>query len=109
MTKSVSVENGQSGLIAVDSERGRQLGLTSDCFDPATYLWEEPERIMVSFVSSRKRGSFRALVAAIHAEGKAVAVPTPLARMGYIVRKNGYQHSTEDTEGGPCEIWTLKP
>lgn len=96
------------GLIDVDSERGKQIGLTSDRFEHGTYLWEQPKRILVSFVASRVPGSFRGLVAAIHAEGKDVAVPTPLPNMERIVRKNGYVHSTEDDdEMGPVEIWTL--
>jgi hypothetical protein len=96
-------------IIEVDSERGHQLGLTSLKFGRGTYLWDEPSRVLVSFVHSLAPGNFRALVAAIHAEGKAVAVPTPLGRMGYIVRKNGYQHATEDSEMGSVEVWTLSP
>jgi hypothetical protein len=96
------------GLIDVDSERGKQLGLVSDSFEHGTYLWEDDKRIMVSFVASRAPGNFRKLVAAIHAEGKDVAVPTPLPNMERIVRKNGYVQTFEqDPEMGPVEIWTL--
>ena len=96
------------GIIEIDTERGKQLGLTSDRFMPGTYLWEEPARIMISFVHTVGKGNFKALVAAIHAEGKDVAVPTPLPMMERIVRKNGYIHSIEDAgDIGPCEVWTL--
>lgn len=96
------------GLIDIDSERGKQIGLTSDRFEHGTYLWEQPHRIMISFVASRSAGNFRQLVAAIHAEGKDVAVPTPLPNMERIVRKNGYVRTVEqDAKMGPVEVWTL--
>jgi hypothetical protein len=104
----LGIEVKPMGIIEIDTERGKQLGLTSDRFMPGTYLWEEPTRIMISFVHTVGRGNFKALVAAIHAEGKDVSVPTPLASMERIVRKNGYIRSVEDSDGmGPCEVWTL--
>ncbi len=99
-----------TGMIEIDSERGKQLGFTSDRFTLDSYLWEEPDRIMVSLIQSRKPGSFKALVAAILADGKCVAVPTPLGDMQRIVEKNGYVHTVEDAgEMGPCHIWTCSP
>lgn len=101
------------GMIELDSERGQQLGFTSDRFHFGSYLWDEPERVMISFIHSKAKGNFRALVAAIHAEGKAVAVPTPLLAMERIVRKNGYTYAVEpfEIEGvkEPVEVWTLAP
>ena len=97
-------------MIVVDSERGKELGFTSDRFTQDSYLWEEPERIMVSLITSHGAGNFRALVAAIHAQGKAVAVPTPLGHMRRIVEKNGYVHSVEEVpDVGPCHVWTCVP
>ena len=98
-----------AGRIDLDSWRGVQLGFTSERFGFGSYLWEEPNRILISMiVSSRRRGNFRALVQAIQAEGKAVAVPTPVGDMVRIVRKNGYVHSQELQEFGlTCDLWTL--
>ena len=97
-------------IIELDSERGHQLGFTTIKFGHGSYLWDEPSRVLVSFVHSLARGNFRALVAAIHAEGKAVAVPTPLGNMEHIVRKNGYVHSVEeDSMTGKVHVWTLAP
>ena len=99
-----------SGIIEIDSERGKQLGFTSDRFHADSYLWDDDGRVMVSFIHSKAKESFKALVDAILAEGKAVAVPTPLPRMEQIVRKNGYAHEVEMTEiGEPCDVWTLRP
>jgi hypothetical protein len=66
--------------------------------------------VIVSFIHSKARGNFRQLVSAIHGEGKAVVVPTPLSNMERIVRKNGYVRTTEPTEEGDrCDIWTRAP
>jgi hypothetical protein len=101
-------------MIAIDSARGKELGFTSDRFTTDSYLWEFPERIMVSLITSKAKGNFKALVAAIHAQGKAVAVPTPLGRMQRIVEKNGYVHTLEPVEDagvvvGGCDVWTCSP
>lgn len=97
-----------TGMIAVDSERGMELGFTSDRFSADSYLWEEPERIMVSLIFSRTPGNFRYLVRRIHEQGKAVAVPTPLGDMRQIVEKCGYRFALEEDEamGETCEVWT---
>jgi hypothetical protein len=97
-------------MIEMDTDRGKQLGFTSDRFQYGSYLWDEDGRVVVSFIASRQKGNFKALVSAIHAEGKAVIVPTPLAQMERIVRKNGYTQSFEKIQTGDlCEMWTLKP
>lgn len=98
------------GIIELDSERGKELGFTSEHFNDGSYLWDDGDRVMISFVYSTAPGNFRRLVAAIHAEGKSVAVPTPLPNMERIVRKNGYVHSIELTENGDkCDMWMLVP
>src|ERR1039457_7133474 len=97
------------GIIEIDSERGQQLGFTSEHFNPCSYLWDDDDRVMISAIVSNARGTFKALVDAILAEGKAVAVPTPLPAMECIVRKNGYIHPIENADGEPVEVWTLKP
>lgn len=99
-----------TGKIEMDSERGAALGFTRARFLLGSYLWEEPDRIFVSMIQSRQRGNFRELVAAILAEGKAVAIPTPVGDMQRIVRKNGYVHTVEAAEFGlTVDLWTLKP
>ena len=99
-----------NGFVAIDSARGKELGFTSDRFTTDSYLWEFPERIMASLITSKANGNFRALVAAIHAQGKAVAVPTPLGRMRQIVEKNGYIHTVEPwPDVGGCDVWTCPP
>ena len=99
-----------AGMIEIDSDRGKQLGFTSDRFSADSYLWEEPERIMVSLIFSHAKGNFRGLVQAIHSQGKAVAVPTPLGDMRRILAKNGYRQAMEIDEqmGEACEVWTLR-
>ena len=99
-----------NGIIEVDSQRGKEIGFTSERFFPDSYLWDDADRVMVSFIHSRAPGNFRALVAAIHAEGKTVAVPTPLGRMEGILRRNGYQHVVEsDPEMGDVHVWIQSP
>jgi hypothetical protein len=96
-------------IIEVDSERGKALGFTSDRFTEDSYLWDEPGCVWVSLITSRQKGNFCQLVAAILAEGSAVVVPNPLEQMERIVKKNGYVHSVEPTDLGPCDLWTLRP
>jgi hypothetical protein len=98
------------GIINLDSERAKALGFTSDKYDG--YLWKNGDSIMVSFIVSKQRGNFRALVRRIHALGLTVKVPTPLGRMQYIVAKNGYKHTIEyceEMDGEPVEVWVLMP
>jgi len=98
------------GMIALDSERGQQLGFTSDRFGFGSYLWESDGRITVSFIASRAKGNFKGLVDAILGEGREVAVPTPLPQMERIVRKCGYTHTVEPGDlGGQVDVWLLKP
>lgn len=99
-----------NGIIEMDSERGKELGFTSERFSLGSYLWDTPGRVTVSFIASRARGNFRGLVERILAEGKEVAVPTPLSAMASIVRRNGYVRTFEEHEmGGEVEVWILKP
>lgn len=99
------------GMIAPGSDIGRVFSFTTDRFDPSSYLWKIGDAIMVSFIMSKARGNFRELVHRIHALGFTVKVPTPLARMEQIVRKNGYQRTVEhdDEMGEDVEVWVLTP
>lgn len=100
----------ETGMISVDSDRAKQLGFTSDRFSPDSYLWDSEGRVTVSLILGSRKGSFKQLVDAILAEGKEVAVPTPLGRMRDIVSRNGYQQVFENVKGfGQVEVWILKP
>lgn len=92
------------GMIALDSERGKQFGFTSDKFSKDSYLWKSDRQVVVSFIESKARGNFRALAETILSQGFSVVVPTPLGRMKEIVRKAGYQQSFDTADG--CELWT---
>jgi 5-formyltetrahydrofolate cyclo-ligase len=98
-------------MIELDSDRGKELGFTSDRFNHGSYLWDGDGRVMVSFIWSRQKGNFRELVEAVHNEGKAVAIPTPLSEMERIVKKNGYTRTEEDFKGGelPAEPHDRRP
>lgn len=97
----------EDGIITLDSERGKEFGFTSDRFDG--YLWKVGEYIVVSLIVSHAAGNFRDLVASIQSKGYGVKIPTPLGRMEYIVRKNGYQMQIEEDElMGPVEVWVLE-
>jgi len=100
----------KNGIIELDTPRGRQLGFTSDKYEG--YLWKQKNSVIISFIMSKARGNFRALVQRIHALGYTVEVTTPSARMREIVVKNGYTRkvmpfSKDDPE--PCEVWVLPP
>lgn len=69
-----------------------------------SYLWKTGDRIMVSFIESKKKGQkyFSELVKAIEADGLKVAVPTPLGQMVEILTKWGFKpHLEED-----AQIWS---
>ena len=95
--------------IDVDSERGIALTLTSERWSGDSYLWEQPDAIICSLLLAAKpgNGAFSDLVRAIHAEGKAVKVPTPLGLMERIVQAKGFTHTVEDSEMGACDVWVL--
>lgn len=98
------------GIIELDSPRGHRWSFTSERFGSGSYLWKDGSSILVSFIESKQRGNFRALVEQIHGDGLTVKVPTPLPAMERILRKNGYRQTTEhDPVLGPVEVWLLEP
>ena len=100
----------KDGIINLDTPRGRQLGFTSDKYDG--YLWKKGYSIIVSFIMSKARGNFRALVKRIHSLGYTVEVPMPLGRMQEIVLKNGYKPKVvpfSKDDPSLCEVWVLPP
>ena len=98
-----------NGIIEMDSNRGKELGFTSEHFSHGSYLWEDRSRITISFIASRAKDNFRRLAETILATGKEIAIPTPLPMMERIVRKAGYKHTIEnDPVMGPVEIWLMR-
>lgn len=78
----------------------------------STMLWKEDDAVVISFIVSKKRGSFRELVNNILALGLVVKVPTPLGRMKRILVKNGYQHTLEPFggfDGIMVDVWRFPP
>lgn len=101
----------KDGIIKIDTEDGKVLGLTSDKFEAFSYLWKDGNKIFISMIQSvkEKRGDFKALVSKILSLNFTVLIPTPLGRMEYIVRKNGYIKTSHQTDIGPCEVWEFNP
>src|SRR5688572_27352688 len=93
------------GMISLDSERGQRLGFTSDRFDG--WLWEDGERIWISFIESKQQGKghLSELFHAIEAAGFYVAVPTPFPRMEAILRREGFEPHHELIQGDDVEVW----
>lgn len=102
------------GIINLDTDRGKEIGFIFEKFEPGSYLWKIGERIYISLIVSRIKGSFQALVKEILRRGWQVAVPTPLGRMQEIVQKNGYKKTLENFKIDEkhteiCEVWVLRP
>jgi hypothetical protein len=97
----------EDGIIQVDTDRGKQIGFTSDKFEPDSYLWKDGERILISIIFSKEegKGNLSALFAAIEDLGLRVAVPTPFAHMQAILEHKGFVSHMEDSELGACEVW----
>ncbi len=94
------------GMISFGSNEAELLGLTPDKFE-GTWLWKDGNTIIISFIISRAKGNFKALVDRIRSLGFAVEIPTPLGRMQEIVSKNGYRHEVKNSEMGPVDVWIL--
>jgi len=97
----------QDGMIALDSDAGKELSFTSDRFDSGSYLWKDGQRIAISVIISKKSGNFRTLAETILSKGLAVHIPTPMGRMEEIVRKAGYRQESQffEQSGEYVEVW----
>ena len=78
-------------MIKPDSEKGKELGFTSDKFSEDSYLWEDGKLMFISFIVSKQehKGNLRALFDAIEAKGYSIVVPTPMDRMIGICERRG--------------------
>jgi hypothetical protein len=107
----------KDGIIEVDTERGKEFGLTSDLFDPGfpdmgfpgTYLWKTGDTITISFIEVRERGqgTFGKLCRTIWHKGFRVAVPTPLGNMVKILKHYKFKKTikTDRQMGDSYEVW----
>lgn len=99
----------EDGVVVTDSPQGKRWGFTSDVWDKDSYLWRDGSRVMISLVFARNpgHGAFKAMVAAIEAEGLSVAVPCPLGHMRAILKKWGFRETFEyaPEAGGSVDVW----
>ncbi len=103
---SETIQKMPDGIIELDTSRGNLLNFTSDRFGSGSYLWKQGQSVTVSFIESRRKGNFRALIEQIRDAGLTVEIPTPLPQMERIVRKNGYRRVIrEDPTIGQVEVW----
>lgn len=98
---------------------GVSVGFTKEDFDGQSYLCIIGDAVWISLIMVRAKaeeepkrtisrmpertGKFKAMIEKIRAKGYRVKIPTPLGRMGEIVRKAGYVQTVE----GDCEVWVL--
>jgi hypothetical protein len=90
-------------IIEIDTERGKQFGLTSDKFMPITYLWKTGDKIYISMIECQEKGKgyFSNLLKEIWKQGYKVAVPTPMSQMQEILCKKKFKVYQE----GEYEVW----
>jgi hypothetical protein len=96
------------GIINIDSEGAKQLGFTSDKFNPASWLWRTGNTITISFIVASKKGAFCQLMKAIAEQGFDFEIPTPSPRMLEIGKKQGWNFCQRDGEEGVVDILTNK-
>ena len=94
--------------IEVDSDLGREFGLTSDKWRDISYLWRDHKVIIVSMIAAVHpgQGDFSQLIRTIREKGYDVEIPTPVGKMELIVqhwkmKKKVRRHPMM----GPVEIW----
>jgi len=80
------------GIINIDTEAAKQLGFTSDRFNPASYLWRSGNTIIVSFIIAKQKGAFCRLMKAITGQGFDFEIPAPCSRMREIGEKQGWNN-----------------
>jgi len=97
------------GIINIDTESAKQLGFTSDRFDPHSYLWRTGNTIIISFIIAKQKGMFRRLIEAILQSGFDFEIPTPSGRMREIGEKQKWSLCEKPDEMfGVVEVLTNK-
>ena len=101
----------KDGIIDLDSEKGKDLGFTSDKFEG--YLWKHGRYIYISFIISKQQGegNLSQLFTNIESKGYGIKVPTPFARMTQILLTHGFTPTKEwfKQAGDYAEVWVKKP
>ena len=97
------------GIINIDTEPAKQLGFTSDRFDPHSYLWHIGNTIIISVIIAKQKGMFRRLIEAILQRGFDFEIPTPSNRMREIgVKQKWNLCQKPDEMFGEIEFLTNK-
>jgi len=98
------------GIINIDTEAAKELGFTSDKFNPASYLWRDGNTIIVSLIIANRKGAFCQLMKTITEKGFDFEIPTPSNRMREIGKKQGWNYCQKFSEdfGEYVEILTNK-
>jgi len=86
------------GIINIDTESAKQLGFTSDRFDPHSYLWRMGNTIIISLIIAKQKGMFCRLIKSILEHGFDFEIPTPSNRMCEIGVKQGWNFCTKEDE-----------
>jgi len=92
------------GMINIDTEPAKQLGFTSDRFEPDSYLWRYGNTIVISFIIAKQKGMFCQLMQNIYQQGFDFEIPTPSQRMIDI----GIKQKWKFCNNGEIEFLTNK-
>jgi hypothetical protein len=99
-----TAEQEKLGLIRVDSEKGKQLGLTSDRFTEDSYLWLEGNTLWLSLLTSKKEHQGYVLNIMNNAKAAGydmLSYPVSerlkmiLSRFGFVITENGWFYKNE--------------
>ena len=96
------------GMIEIDTEPAKQLGFTSDKFDPASYLWRVENTIVISLIIAKQKGMFRQLMSVILQNGFDFEIPTPSGRMQEIGKKQGWHLYQKIVDGDLIQFLSNK-
>lgn len=99
-----TAEQEKLGLIRVDSEKGKQLGLTSDRFTEDSYLWLEGNTLWLSLLTSKKEHQGYVLNIMNNAKAAgydmlcypvSVRMEMILSRFGFVITEDGWLYKNE--------------
>jgi hypothetical protein len=99
-----TAEQEKRGLIRVDSEKGKQLGLTSDRFTEDSYLWLEGNTLWLSLLTSKKEHQGYVLNIMNNAKAAgydmlcysvSVRMNMILSRFGFVITEIGWLYKNE--------------
>ena len=101
------IDDNGNGAIFPDSEKGKELGFTSDKYSSHSYLFRKDSTMIVSFIETVTpgKGYFSQLLNNLKKSGYNVKVPTPSNIMREILIKKNFKYTVEEGDLGCCEIW----